>query len=182
MLMKSHQMRASRGFTLIEVMIALVVTATGLLGVAKIQAAAIANTKISGSRALIALQTGSLVSAMHANPLFWASNAAPQNWTVSNYAAPSARVLSADVSALADCKMTCKPDELAAADVQVWAKNMKAHFPTYEAKVDCTSSSATTQPVSCTLFVSWKENSIATNKATASVSQALASFSVHLQP
>lgn len=171
------------GFTLIEVMIALVVTATGLLGVAKIQAAAIANTKISGNRALIALQTGSLVSVMHANPAFWASATVPDPWSVKAGVAPSDPVLAADVSATANCTVTCTPPQLAALDVQEWAASMAAQFPTYEAKINCTKY-VIIQPVSCTVFVSWDEKAIAINQATVDLQKQRTreTFSVHLQP
>lgn len=179
--MRRHRTVTPRGFTLIEVMIALVVTATGLLGVAKIQAAAIANTKISGSRALIALQTGSLVSAMHANPGFWAAGAAPISWTVSKSAAPSNAGLAADVSALGGCiAVTCTPVQLAAVDVQEWASSMATQFPTYKAQVDCPTPVAPL-PVSCTVFVKWDEKAIAISKSTTG-GDSVESFSVHLQP
>ena len=173
------QHRAPRGFTLIEVMIALLVTATGLLGVAKIQAASIANTKISGSRALIALQTGSLVSAMHANPAYWASGTAPLQWTVSKASPLSDPVLGINVSAFAPCNSGCTPEQLAALDVQEWASSMAVQFPTYKAKVNCSN----TKPINCTVFVQWDEKSIAINKATVNAKQQTSeTFSVHLQP
>ena len=64
----------SRGFTLLEVMVALVVTSIGLLGIAKLQALAYASTGSASVRSLVALQAAGLAAAMHANRGYWASS------------------------------------------------------------------------------------------------------------
>ena len=63
----SMQRRQAGGFSLIEALITIVVVGVGLIGLAKIQAAAVGNTQISRVRSLVALQTESLVAAMHGN-------------------------------------------------------------------------------------------------------------------
>ncbi len=63
----------ARGFTLIEVLVALIVIAIGTLGIAKMQALALANTGASRTRALAAIEASSLAAAMHANRAYWAS-------------------------------------------------------------------------------------------------------------
>lgn len=64
---------AERGFSLIEVLIAMIITAVGLLGIAKMQALVLSNTGISRERTLIALQTQSLAASMHADRDYWDS-------------------------------------------------------------------------------------------------------------
>jgi len=72
-----------RGFTLIEVMVALFVTAVGLLGIAKIQALAYASTGSASIRSLVALEAAGLAASMHANRLYWTSGNTPATITIS---------------------------------------------------------------------------------------------------
>ena len=75
------------GFSLLEVMIALVIIAIGLLGIAKMQALALSNTGASRSRALAAIEASSLAGAMHANRAYWASaNSVPGTVTITTSA------------------------------------------------------------------------------------------------
>lgn len=69
-----------KGFTLTEVLVALIVIAIGTLGIAKMQALALSSTGASRSRALAALEASSLAAAMHANRAYWAGT--PSNVTV----------------------------------------------------------------------------------------------------
>ena len=59
--------RKMTGFSLIEVLVALMVISVGLLGIAKMQALSQSNTQTSGSRAIASILSASLASAMHAN-------------------------------------------------------------------------------------------------------------------
>jgi type IV pilus assembly protein PilV len=72
-----------RGFTLIEVMVALFVTAVGLLGIAKIQALAYASTGSASIRSVVALEAAGLAASMHANRLYWTSGNVPAKITIS---------------------------------------------------------------------------------------------------
>src|ERR1700678_4179404 len=63
--------RRSEGFSLVEVMVALVVCCVGLLGLAKMEALSISSTGIAGARSLAAIEASSLAAAMHADRGYW---------------------------------------------------------------------------------------------------------------
>src|SRR5271165_540814 len=75
-------MRRDHGFSLVEVMVALVVCALGLLGLAKMESLAVVSTAVASSRSLAAIQASSLAAAMHANRGYWAAGLAPASTTV----------------------------------------------------------------------------------------------------
>jgi len=62
-----HRRFAARGFTLVEVMVALIIIGIGMLGIAKMQGLALSSTGASRSRALAAIEASSLAAAMQAN-------------------------------------------------------------------------------------------------------------------
>ncbi|AJW44708.1 prepilin-type N-terminal cleavage/methylation domain-containing protein [Ralstonia mannitolilytica] len=179
---------SAAGFSLVEALITLVVVGVGLLGLIKIQAAAVGNTQTSRVRSLIALQTESLVAAMHGNRGFWAvPNTAPATFSASGVAVTDSRgVLSAAVPSCPSASGNgCTPDKLAAYDLQRWALSMNTHFPGYTAAGNC--STATTLPVSCNVTVTWVEKAIAVNANTASAAAAMQpsvqqSYTVYVQP
>lgn len=66
---KAHA--APRGFSLVEVMVALIVICVGLLGIAKLEALMLSSTGTSRLRSLVALQAASLAASMHADRNYW---------------------------------------------------------------------------------------------------------------
>lgn len=187
------QLRMKRGnaagFSLIEALITLVVVGVGLLGLAKIQAAAVGNTQISRVRSLVALQTESLAAAMHGNRAFWAATSGttpPATFTVTGGNTISdAGLGQALPSNACSSGNTCTAPQLAAYDVQQWASSMNANFPGYASTVNC--NVAANVPVSCNITVTWKEKYIAVNSATASAAAAgqpttPQSYTVYVQP
>ena len=164
---RTHRLqRCERGFSLIEVLIAIVVIAVGLLGVAKLQAAAVSSTQTSRVRSLVALQAGSLAAAMHGNRRYWAAGAAPASWSATGTAItdPSGVLNAAGVNCVGSGNV-CSAAQLAAYDVQAWVAAMNAQFPSYTAAVNC--STSVTTPISCSIQVNWNENLVAINRSTA---------------
>lgn len=174
--------RQARGFTLLEILVALLVVALGLLGLSKMQALAISNTQIASVRSLISLQASSMAAAMQANRVYWASvippNSAPgtaalvppASFSVANgTVTDSSGVLNATVSG--NCKgssttsAACTATQMAASDLQAWAANLNALFPSATAAFAC--STGANVPVTCTITINWQEKYVALNRTTA---------------
>jgi type IV pilus assembly protein PilV len=173
--------RAPHGFSLIEVLVALVVVSVGLLGIAKMQAIAYSSTGIASKRSLAAIEAASLASSMHANRAYWSvSGTAPALTTVTG-AVVSA---SSDPALLAvvDCTSPaagpsgCTPSQLAAYDlngVNGWAPTLKQLLGTSDqATIACVNPAPPQTPVTCTVTISWSENQAALNSQEAAAANA----------
>jgi len=150
----------ARGFSLVEVLIALIVLSVGLLGIAKMEALALSSTAVASRRALAAVEAASLADSMHANRGYWgsAANAAITitGTTVSN--GPGA--------AGADCTKAganapCSAPDLASYDLQSWANALSALLPGDQATVTCN----TTTPLECSIQIQWSEQAVGLNNA-----------------
>jgi type IV pilus assembly protein PilV len=146
----------SRGFSLIEVMIALVVISVGLLGLAKMQALSLSSTNTARLRSLAAIEAASLASAMHANRAYWAT--------------VGTAITSSDggLVGATDCSLSggaspCSPTQLAASDLNEWVTNFAGLFPAGNAAITCT---AVTTPLSCTIQIGWTENVVSRTQQT----------------
>jgi type IV pilus assembly protein PilV len=172
----------SRGFTLIEVLVSMIVIAIGLLGIAKMQGLAFSSMGVASMRSLAAVEASSLAASMHANRAYWAQGgvAVAPGLTITglvisdpNLAAP-----------IADCTTAsganppnCPPLTLAAYDVQQWAAAVNAVLPNPVSTITC--SNVVNLPVDCTIQISWGENAIAINKqGSDAATLAAASFNV----
>ena len=77
-----HNQTRARGFSLIEVMVALIIIAVGMLGIAKMQALALSTTESSGTRSLVAIEAASLAASMHADRDYWVGGPPSASFTV----------------------------------------------------------------------------------------------------
>lgn len=159
---------AARGFSLVEVLVALIIVSVGLLGIAKMQALLIADSGVSRVRALVALEASSLAASMHANRDYWAS--APPGVSVSvnpaNAPAVSASgdaALSSGVSAAVAnpqaCESTvvtyCTPANMAGYDLAQWGLAMQSLLPSATSQIQCQDANL---QVYCTITIDWTEN------------------------
>lgn len=179
--------RHTRGFSLLEALVAVLIVSLGLLGVSKMQAAGLANTQIARTRALVALQVSSLAASMHGNAAYWANITTPVSVTLAGTTVTDA---SGVLSATAECvTAVCTKEALAAYDVAEWAKGLNARFPSYNASITCTQVTVGA-PSSCFIKVSWAEKYIAINQSTATgATQTVAAdaakapqFSLYVEP
>jgi type IV pilus assembly protein PilV len=174
--------RRHRGFSLVEVMVALIICAIGLLGLAKMEAVGLASTTVSNSRSLVALEVGGMAATMHANRAYWASTNATTGATITG----SNGTVTQDAT-LANVK-TCyntvcsTPSDVAAYDVQHWGQTLYNMIPSYTATIACAQGATTPAltPVTCTIAVTWFESTVAANSQQTGITQA--NFTTTQQP
>jgi type IV pilus assembly protein PilV len=169
--LSSHCPRArARGFTLLEVMVSVVVTAIGLLGIAKLQALAYASTGSASVRSLVALQAAGLASSMHADRGYWAGGFAPVpvviTGTLINDATLNAAAASAGYCVTGAGAPPCTTDVMAAFDLHTYAASLNAMLGNSNPVTTITCPNVT--PVNCTIQVTWTENAVSVNKQSAS--------------
>ncbi|MGH8149475.1 MAG: type IV pilus modification protein PilV [Steroidobacteraceae bacterium] len=156
----------ARGFSLIEVMVALIVIAVGLLGIGKMQALALASTSSASMRSLAALEAASLAATMHSNRDFW-SETPPASTTVSGATIASSTAGfpgAVPVPCSTPGSSSCTPTELAADDLQQWVTALNQILPNVTATVLCANG---TPPTACTIQIGWSENAVAINSQEA---------------
>jgi type IV pilus assembly protein PilV len=190
--MKSlRRMRQQRGFTLIEVMVAVIVMCAGLLGVAKMQALALASTNVANVRSVVAIEAASLAATMHENRAYWAvlEPTANTNGTITitstgPTATPTITAADTAFATTQDCTSGggtktsaslpwCNTSaKVAAYDLQQWANAVNKVMPNYTATIVCNNST----PVSCTVQVTWTERAVALNKQEVSATGSSSSY------
>jgi type IV pilus assembly protein PilV len=176
--------RRAPGFSLIEVMIALIIISVGMLGIAKLEAVVLSSTGTSRLRALVALEAESLADAMHADRDFWDGTSGDwtstvgvsitvANGTASLSATNSAHLASA-LSTPPTCTTTCAPANLAGYDLTQWASGsgspaiggLAQLLKNSTSSISCLAVTAT-NPASCTVTINWNENTVAANQQEA---------------
>lgn len=159
-------LQACRGFSLVEVMVALVVTSVGLLGLAKMESLALSSTGVASGRSIAAIQASSLAAAMHANRGYWASAALASTTVqvINGVVTISDPVLSSAVpnnGCTVPGATACTASAMAANDVQQWGAALGALLPASLSTVTCTQ--VATAPIICTITIQWAENAVALN-------------------
>jgi len=166
------QSRATaHGFSLIEIMVAVVVICVGLLGVAKMQALALSGSNIARQRSMAAFLAASLASTMHSNRTFWASPtaAADSPITITTSTGTIAPATLAGVgnaaciggnSALPACPGVAGAQTLAGFDLTRWSASVSQLLPNAVTTINCP---GLVQPPSCTIQMTWTEQVVMTN-------------------
>jgi type IV pilus assembly protein PilV len=174
------------GFTLVEVLVAVVIIGIGLLGIAKMESVALGSTGVAQQRSIAALEASSLAAAMHANRGFWGAGLAPATITITGTAITQSG--GGSVSTPVNCTVgvagnaaPCTPIQVAGADLQQWAADVNG-APTYSNPGGATGMSPLTLspalpfqvttiscsqnvnvPVSCSIQIAWNETTVAAN-------------------
>jgi type IV pilus assembly protein PilV len=165
-----------RGFSLVEVMVALIIICVGLLGIAKLEALMLSSTGTSRLRALVALQAASLADTMHADRDYWGGNSV--YWVPANgplaltgteatgataWVGTNAPAGAGDPSCV---NAVCNSVQLATYDLDQWANGLKQVLQNSTSTIGC-SLAAATGLVTCSIQVQWTENTVAANSQEA---------------
>jgi type IV pilus assembly protein PilV len=163
---------ACLGFSLLEVLVALIVLSVGLLGIAKMQALALASTAVSTRRALAALEADSLADSMHVNKGYWDATASGLTFNLSGNQVTN----NMPVSPAPDCTAgPCNSPQLASYDLNAWAIQLQKLLPGDQASIACN----TNTPVECLITISWNEQAVGLNSTEASNSSGSAITNVN---
>lgn len=185
----------ARGFSLVEVMVALIVICVGMLGIAKLQALVLSSTGTSRTRALVAMEASSLAAAMHADRDFW--DGTSTYWDPSKAAlsitgteaagamtfsgAPAA--LSGDLSPAPSCEAggaaPCTSVDIAAYQLSQWGQAVAALLNNSTATIGCAENS---NIVTCTVQIQWLENTVAANAQQAAPAATTQTYQLVVQP
>jgi type IV pilus assembly protein PilV len=197
----AHRCNRVRGFSLVEVMVALIVVCVGLLGIAKMQALSLSNMTTSRQRSLAAFEAAGLAGAMHSNRAYWAA-------TPANYAIIVNPVAAQPVSAVLDPALTaaatadylggpgaangapglnacvgsaaglveCTPVNLAAYDMARWTASLAGLLPNPTATISCPNNVVGNFPSNCTIQISWTEKAVSMNQQEAAQAPVASQF------
>ena len=174
------------GFSLLEVLVALVVLSVGLLGVVKLESVAYSSTNVASKRSIAALEASSLAASMHVNRGYWTSpDVSGASITVTNGAAtvaasaPSLATAIAAAQACTSLTVPCLPANMAAYDLARWATALQTLLLNQNsvAAITC----GTSNPISCTINIKWNENTVATN-AQETGALASPSYTLYVEP
>ncbi|MFC3650623.1 type IV pilus modification protein PilV [Dyella humi] len=157
------------GYSLLEVLVALVIISIGLIGIAALQASALAGTHTSQTESIAAIEARSLADSMLANPAFWDGGAAPtSSVTITPSGSGYSITGSSALAATTNCAggSNCSASDMAAYDISKWTPEYFQQIPTaVDAVINCN----TNVPPVCTIQLDWKEKATtAINKGTQS--------------
>jgi type IV pilus assembly protein PilV len=163
-------------------MVALIVTAIGLLGIAKMQALAYSSTSIAAVRSLVAIQAAGLAASMHANRAYWAVT--PMAITITGTGISDA-TLNGAATAANYCLSggggaPCTAANLAAFDLHTWANALSGLLPnsTPTTTITCIAPA----PINCTIQTTWTERTVAINTNGVNGAAPIPTYTLYVEP
>ena len=154
--------KQQKGFTLIEVMIAVVVFSFGLLGVAGIMTVSVKNNHNGYMRSQATILTATIIDMMRRNKP--GVKAGLYDGTYAGYV---------DISTM--CVFACGPAGLTARDVQQWSNLLTQLLPNSSGSIQCDITLTPTWESSptdgfCTATITWSESNEISADSTQSIS------------
>lgn len=155
-----RSIRRSRGFNLIEAMVAVVIISVGLLGIAKMQALAMSSTGSAKMRSLAALEAASLAAALRADRAYWSNITAITTVTFQDGAVKTSSDPAIKTGAVCESVGACTTTtDMVSYNLSKWDTDLATQMPKHLATLTC-SAGTVTVPVSCTVVLNWAENRV----------------------
>jgi len=158
--MINSRKKSSRGFSLIEILVAIVIVSIGLLAYAGLQMKGLSQTHAALFRSQAAISTNDMADRIRAN--------------LPGALAGGYRTQQASSLAMPNCSLGCIPFDLAVHDLKIWQNLLTQHLPLASGVVSCTDSD-TLDAIPCsdnsihTIVVSWDDNKDGNASATIQV-------------
>lgn len=149
-----------RGFTMLEVLIAVLVFSLGMLGLAGLLIFAISSNHIAYLRTQATFLAHNMADRMTANPAGLWGDGTTSDYTVT---------IDPVGTPIPSCAGGCSPADLATRDVAVWSQQLHTFLPKAQASITCTTAALAHLPPpaqfglrppyggQCTMLVSWNE-------------------------
>lgn len=146
---------SAAGSSLIEILVALVITAVVLLGLMRLVPGTFLQTSEARTRAFVATQMQALVVAVQANRAYWVASADVAHGAD---AAGARRVIALDAASLPPADLCehapCRPLQMALADVARVRDALRQRVTAARGEVACAGPAG---QVSCVVRLSWQE-------------------------
>lgn len=158
--MINSKTKSSGGFSLIEILVAIVIVSMGLLAYAGLQMTGLSQTHAALFRSQAAISTHDMADRLRSN--------------LPGTLAGGYRTLETDSLAMPNCAAGCIPFDLAVRDLKIWQNLLSQHLPLASGVVSCTDSDAL-DAIPCsensthTIVVSWDDNKDGNASATIQV-------------
>jgi type IV pilus assembly protein PilV len=151
--------RTTRGFTLLEVLIALLIFSLGLLGMAGLLTVSVKTNHSAYLRTQAFLLAQDMADRMRANAAGLWANAYTLNTITTP---PSTPGLASYVASTACTTGTCTPAQVAARDLQLWQNQLTQFLPNAGVALQCTAAGVTANPKApypqtCEIQLSWTQ-------------------------
>jgi type IV pilus assembly protein PilV len=184
--MKFTHRSLSHGFSLVEVLVALIIISVGMLGIAKIQAMAYATTGTAALRSLAAIQAASLTASMRANRNYWTVPPTPLTVTITGSAVTSASDPALCIASCPTTPIPLSPAAVASVDLTNWATAIAAVLPTATATISCPTpvpgTTGVTPPVGCTIQMNWVERNGGINTQSTGTVLTSPTYTLYVEP
>ena len=180
----------SAGFSLVEVLVALVIISVGMLGLAKIQALAYSSTGVANLQSAAAIQASSLAAAMRANRNYWSAAATTTSSlsfvaTTSSLTATTATPAALNshyVCTSGGANAPCTNAQMAAYDLEQWVLNLNLVLPHPTTTINCPALAVSSAPVGCSIQIDWTEQTTAINSQSAGNALAAPRYTLYVVP
>jgi type IV pilus assembly protein PilV len=163
-------MKKTRGFSMLEVLVTLLVLNLGVLGIAGLQTLSVNNTEAGRYQSLATMLASSMAASMQANVAYWGSP--PTTININQNGNPP-KVQHGPATFNGTCiGSACSASQMASFDLQNWAAALNSSLPVGQATISC---STVASPAICTLTVTWMEKNVALHNPTGTETGQLAS-------